>query len=214
MPSQASKTYEVAFEVQAPAALFARPDTGSTPISYPVPTVSALTAMFESVARLRSAKVRPTKVEVCKPVRYERYVTNYGGPLRKTTQIRGGNNYQLSATILVDVHYRVHGVVQEVGTARNGTNHLHALQEIFLRRLEKGQFFHTPYLGWKEFVPRYFGPPRSGTKPDDSVSMVLPSLLHKVFDRPNDPRVAPHFLRNVEVRGGVLLFQAEGADAG
>ena len=28
--------YEVAFEVAGPAAMFARPDTGSTPISYSV----------------------------------------------------------------------------------------------------------------------------------------------------------------------------------
>ncbi len=33
------KPYEVQFEIEGPAAMFARPDTGSTPISYPVPTL-------------------------------------------------------------------------------------------------------------------------------------------------------------------------------
>ena len=38
-------------EVAGPAAMFARPDTGATPISYPVPTYSAAKGMFETVLR-------------------------------------------------------------------------------------------------------------------------------------------------------------------
>jgi CRISPR-associated Cas5-like protein len=37
----------IAFEIAGPAAMFARPDTGSTPTSYPVPTFSAAIGMFE-----------------------------------------------------------------------------------------------------------------------------------------------------------------------
>lgn len=36
-----SKPYEIRFEVQGHAAMFTRPNIGSTPISYPVPTFSA-----------------------------------------------------------------------------------------------------------------------------------------------------------------------------
>lgn len=50
-PDPMAASYEVEFEIAGPAAMFARPDTGSTPISYPVPTWSACKAMFESVAR-------------------------------------------------------------------------------------------------------------------------------------------------------------------
>src|SRR5438034_9808927 len=101
--------YSVSFEIAGPAAMFARPDTGSTPISYPVPTYSAAKGMFEAVARTRGAYIRPTRAEICSPVRYARYVTNYGGPLRKPDQIAGNNNYQLAATVLVDVCYRIYG---------------------------------------------------------------------------------------------------------
>lgn len=204
------KSYQVAFEVEAPVALFTRPDTGSTPVSYPVPTPSAARGMFESVARLKSATIRPTRVEICKPVRYERYVTNYGGPLRKPVQIKGGNNYQLIATVLVDVCYRIYGEVDEVQDWRGRNNHLHALQAMFDRRLEKGQCFHTPFLGWKEFVPSYFGPLRAQTKPDLSVNLVVPSLLQAVFDQPGSNRVAPRFVRDVEVKGGILVFEGNG----
>ena len=53
--------YEVAFEVAGPAAMFTRPDTGSIPISYPVPTLSASKGMFEAVAWLPHAYIQPMK---------------------------------------------------------------------------------------------------------------------------------------------------------
>ena len=40
------KAYPVSFEVEGPAAMFTRPDTGSSPVSYPAPTKSALKSMF------------------------------------------------------------------------------------------------------------------------------------------------------------------------
>src|ERR1035441_1262235 len=34
----------------------------------------------------------------------------------------------------------------------------HAYVDAFHRRLERGRWFYTPCLGWKEFVPDYVGP--------------------------------------------------------
>lgn len=103
----------IALEVAGPAAMFMRPDTGATPMSYPAPTYSAAKGMFEAVTWRSSVYIGPTCVEICKPIRYERYITNYGGPLRNVDQIRRNNNYQLVATILVDVHYRIYAEVKE-----------------------------------------------------------------------------------------------------
>ena len=201
------KQYFVQLEIAGPVAMFTRPDTGATPISYPIPTFSAAKGMFEAVARYKSAYIRPTKVEICKPIRFEKYVTNYGGPLRKTNQLAGGDSYQLPATILVDVCFRLYGVVEELAPAPNGNNHLHALQEMFLRRLKKGQFFYTPVLGWKEFVPSYFGPVREGeTFVQNEINQIIPSFLHTVFDRPSEGTYKPVFRQNVEIREGVLQY--------
>ena len=69
--------YNVSFEISGPMAMFARPDSGSTPISYPVPTWSAIKGMFEAVAMMRNedgktmAYIHPTHVEICRPVRFE-----------------------------------------------------------------------------------------------------------------------------------------------
>ena len=207
--------YTVNFEISGPMAIFVRPDSGSTPVSYPVPTWSATKGMFEAVAMMRDkrgrvmAYIHPTHVEICRPVCFERYITNYGGPLRKDEQIKEDNNLQLIATVLVDVCYRVFGDVRQIEKTDDGVNWVHALQDRFMRRLRHGRTFYTPTLGWQEFLPDYFGPLRRETRRDQSIDFVLPSLLHSVFDEPINGRQSAIFQQNVRVRQGTLYFDLE-----
>jgi len=163
--------------------------------------------MFEAVARRQGAYIRPTRVEICAPVRFEPYATNYGGPLRKPAQLRGNNNYQLIATILIDVCYRIWGIAELDGSRDRTVNHAHALQEMFMRRLQLGQSFHVPCLGWKEFTPSYFGPLREGSTPLTDLNEVIPSMLHTVFDQPVNGKIAPTFRQNVRIDAGVLRYE-------
>ena len=220
------KPYTVEFEIAGPAAMFARPDTGSTPISYPVPTWSACKAMFESVARgilhdKRETNQRvepaaffcPTEVEIWNPIRFEKYVTNYRGPLRKPAQIKpdGGTSYQLHATILVDVCFRVKAECVRVPSAPDPSNNApHALQEMFNRRLKKQQSKYAPCLGWKEFLPTYFGAFRELDGHDQprlqqDIIVGLPGFLLTSWDAPTNGRYAPVF-RELAIRNGTLKF--------
>lgn len=196
------KNYLVEFEVQGYAAMFTRPDTGAAPVSYPAPTFSAAKGMFESVARIKSAYIKPIKVEICSPIIYHRYFNNYRGPLRKI----GTTNFQLAATILSNVCYKIYGVVEETEAAPYGNNHKHALQEMFVRRLKQGSFHYTPCLGWKEFVPSYFGLLRNSTTNDKSINLIIPSMLYSMFDTPGNGNVLPLFKQNVEIVEGVLKY--------
>lgn len=203
------RPYPVALEISGSFAMFARPDTGSSPVSYPVPTYSAAKGMFEAVARLARgrtslAEITPTRVEVCCDIRHQPYVTNYGGPLRKPAQIKAGNNYQLIATALVDVCFRIHGVVQPTAASVNPDRDCHQLQSMFERRLKNGQTFYTPCLGWKEFTPRYFGVFRETTKVNVQVNARLESLLESVFDERG--KVAPLLRPGCQIRDGVLEY--------
>lgn len=186
--------------------MWTRPDTGSAIVSGPAPSWSAAKGIFEAVARLKTAYIRPARCEICSPVVYHRYLTNYSGPLRKADQIRKRAPFQLPAVVLADVCYRLYGEVEEMCPAPGRTNHLHALQEMFQRRLVKGQLFRMVCLGWSEFVPTYFGPVRELPPVQDDFSTIIPSMLHSVFDRPVAGRVAPQFRQNVEIRKGVLEY--------
>ena len=200
------KTYQASFEVAGPAAIFTRPDSGASFVSYEAPTYSALKGMFECVARWKSAYIKPVRVELCNPIQFARYATNYGGPLRKGSQVSQGASYQLFATILIDVCYKVHGVVAESGRAPDGNNHLHALQELFDRRLKQGRFYQTPSLGWSEFTPSYFGPLRESTRVREEICRTVPSMLHRVFDQDSGGKYGPQFRQDVRIEKGSLSY--------
>lgn len=196
------KEYPASFEIAGPAAMFTRPDTGSSPISYAVPTKSALKSIFESVVMSKDAYFEPQWVEICSPIVYRKYSTNYQGPLRKS----GTSTFQLFATVLENVCYKVHGVVKAYHPPHSGNNPQHKLQEVFTRRLKSGQFYTTPFLGWKEFTPTYFGPLRDTTKADTTINLTIPSMLLDMYNRPTDGSVAPRFIQNVEVKQGEVHY--------
>jgi CRISPR-associated protein Cas5d len=208
--------YELSLEVSGPTALWTRPDSGDTPTSYPAPTRSAVKGIFESVLWLQTAEVVPIRVEICAPIIYHTYTTNYGGPLRKSEQVRGGTSFQLVATVLINVCYRVYAEVRpsdtpleqmsEKARARGRVNGPHAYLEMFARRLERGQFHRTPCLGWQEFVPDYLGPLRPETRVQDELNFVLPSMLESVFPRQSDSLCRPKFRQNVKIEKGVLVY--------
>jgi CRISPR-associated protein Cas5d len=200
------KIYPVALEIEGPAAIFARPDSGATFVSYPGPTFSAAKGLFECVAYWKTAYIRPVGIEICKPIQFQRYATNYGGPLRKGNQIALGASYQLFATILIDVCYKLHGVVTESAPSPNGNNQLHALQELFERRLKRGRLYRSPCLGWSEFTATYFGPLRPETEACSDIDLTVPSMLHRVFDRDSSGKYGPEFRQDVRIEKGVLRF--------
>lgn len=196
------KVYPVSFEIEGTAAMFARPDTGSSPVSYPAPTKSALKSIFECVVLSKVAYFEPQRIEICSPVVFRKYSTNYGGPLKKS----GTVNFQLFATILENVCYKVYGVILAYSPPRRENNPQHQLQEVFMRRLSSGQFHTTPFLGWKEFVPTYFGPVRNTTTADQSINITIPSMLHTMYTRPTEGVISPQFAQDVKIDGGVMFY--------
>jgi CRISPR-associated protein Cas5d len=176
--------------------------------------------MFDAVARKLHIYVHPTRVEICSPIRYERYVTNYGGPLRKQDQIKKDNNYQLFATVLVDVCYRMYGEVRakqsstrgaarEQVRRRRGRDWRPDFKRLFEERLASGQTFYTPCLGWKEFVPSYFGPLRPETKPEGSIDCVIPALLHSMWEH---RQLSPVFKQDWRIVNGVMSYEKQRPD--
>ena len=72
--------YLVSLEIEGPVAIVTRPDSGAGFVSYPAPTYSAPKGIFDCVARWKSAHIQPQRVEICRPIQFQRYATNYGGP--------------------------------------------------------------------------------------------------------------------------------------
>src|SRR5882724_4085868 len=104
---KANKPHPIALEISGPTAMWTRPDTGSSPVSYVAPTFSAVKGIVESMLRWKSVNIRPTRTEICRAVQFHRYTTNYGGPLRASDAIAKGASFQFYALVLVNVCYRL-----------------------------------------------------------------------------------------------------------
>lgn len=196
--------------------MWTRPDTGDCPVSYPAPTYSAVRNIFQSVLWGQAVKIVPRQVDICAPLQFHTYNTNYGGPLRKSSVVKSGGGYQLLATVLTDVRYRLFADVIEIPLStsesertkawRNRTRSPgHAYQEIFGRRLARGQCFHTPFLGWKEFTAAYFGPIRTETTPAE-ITTVLPSMFREAEYSADGKVLRYVFDQNVVIEHGALRF--------
>lgn len=216
--------YPVAMEVAGPLAMFARPDTGGTPTSYPVPTWSAAKGMFESIAFFvdGAAWICPVRVEVCRrigdpggKINYQPFTNNYGGPLRKRGLmnkgiVSGGSSMQIFATAIAHPCYRIHGVV--LGASSGKVNRRHHMQDLFNRRITRGQSFRTPRLGWSDCVCSYWGPFRDGlTEIDDALSLAVPAMLVGMWDRPTDGNYSPEFAHDAMIDCGVLKYKTDSA---
>jgi CRISPR-associated protein Cas5d len=216
------KLYEIELEIAGPTAIWTRPDTGDSPGTFPAPTRSAARGIFEAILWNPSVEIIPTKVEICAPLVYHHYTTNYGGPLRKSGQIKNDNNYQFFATVLINVHYRLFAQIQLTNQAPHSEkiarwlertrSPAHAFQEIFMRRLKRGQCYSVPSLGWREFVPSYVGPFRSGIQVQESVNLTMASMLDQVFPKGPYSVYEPKFFQNAEIRNGVLIYGGKHAE--
>lgn len=216
------KPYEVKIEIAGQTAMWTRPDTGDCPVSYPAPTYSAVKGIFESILWGPAIEIVPFKVEVCKPLRFHGYATNYNGPLRKSGT---DGAYQFLATVLTDVCYRMYAHVYPTRNkkklnekARGWDNKTsspgHAYAAIFERRLKRGQWFTLPFLGWKEFTPSYIGPFRPETEVQKDINTVLPSMMREVFPDGYNSEVKFTYDQNVQINDGILYYKLKGREAG
>jgi CRISPR-associated protein Cas5d len=217
-----TKNYSIELEISGPTAIWTRPDTGDAPVSYPGPTYAAVKGIFETVHYLQFVEVIPKRVEICRPIIFHTYNTNYGGPLRKSRVMQTGSGYQLLATVLINVCYKLYAEAREYSAAhgkatqksedwRNRTTSPgHAYQEMFSRRLKKGQWHAMPFLGWKEFTPDYLGPLRPETKKCSDVQADIPSMLYQTFSKGMSSPYSPEYRKVKIVEGaydpqGILL---------
>ncbi len=212
------KPYKIKLEIAGQTAMWTRPDTGDCPVSYPAPTYSSVKGIFEAILWGPAVEIMPFRVEICKPLRFHGYATNYNGPLRKS----GTNGaYQFLTTVLTDVCYRMYAhvyptrnknILGDKAKAWNSktTSPGHAYAAIFERRLKGGQWFTLPFLGWKEFTPSYVGPFREETKVQDDISTVLPSMLREVFPDGCNSKVRFTYDQNVRIEHGVLHYKLKG----
>jgi CRISPR-associated protein Cas5d len=199
------RTFPVEIEIEGPFAAFANPASGAGFQTYLVPPFSAAQGMFRAIAWLKEgACIRPTQVEICRPLVLTNLTTNYRGPYRKAALVSKGQSQQMAQQVLQDVCYRLHGEVVRVGQRHPEHDPCHYLQDLFNRRLARGQCAYVPHLGLSQFKATYFGCFRPETRVEP-LNLTIHHFLMSMYDAPLNGKVKPTF-GTAKVVDGVLSY--------
>ena len=157
--------FGIKLKIWGERACFTRPEMKVERVSYDVITPSAARGILEAIHWKPAIRWVVDSIQVLKPIRFESIRRNeVGGKLSAASvakAMKAGrtdslvtyveeDRQQRAATILRDVAYVVHAhfeLTDKAGPDDNIGKHL----DTFNRRARKGQCFHAPCLGTREF---------------------------------------------------------------
>ncbi len=160
--------YGVRLKVWGDHACFTRPEMKVERVSYDVMTPSAARGILEAIHWKPSIRWIIDRIHVLKPIRFHSIRRNEVGSKisasKVKTAIKRGNleglhllvdqdRQQRASTVLVDVAYLIeaHFDIARKDDGETEGKHL----DIFNRRASRGQCFHQPCLGTREFAAQF-----------------------------------------------------------
>lgn len=159
-------SYGVKLWVGGARACFTRPEMKAERVSYDVITPSAARGILEAIHWKPAIRWVVDKIHVLKPIRFESMRRNEVGSKisdrNATTAMTSGkldglasyvdeDRQQRASTILRDVAYVIEAHFEMTGRAGDDDNEAKH-HDTFRRRATRGQCFHQPCLGTREFV--------------------------------------------------------------
>ena len=156
-------------ELSGPYACFTRPEMKVERVSYDVITPSAARGILEAIHWKPAIRWAVDRIHVLRPIRFESIRRNEVGNKLSPTNVRKAmkagstaglatyvdeERQQRASTVLRDVAYVIEAhfeLTDKAGPDDSVGKHL----DIFKRRARKGQCFHTPCMGVREF-PAHF----------------------------------------------------------
>ncbi len=161
--------YGIRLRVSGDYACFTRPEMKVERVSYDVMTPSAARGILEAIHWKPAIRWVIDEIHVLKPIRFQSIRRNEVGhkapaSTLKSAMRRGSldgvqlladeDRQQRAATVLVDVDYVITAhfeLTPRAGPDDNEGKHL----DTFNRRAERGQCFHQPCLGTREFPANF-----------------------------------------------------------
>lgn len=206
MPSQ-SPTFRV--RTRGTYACFTRPEFKVERVSYEVMTPSAARGILEAILWKPAIRWRVERLHVLAPLKFEAVKRNEVGSKASL----GGNldrycadddRQQRNTLMLKDVDYVMEAHFALTERAGSDDN-LKKFTEMFERRLAKGQCFHMPYFGCREFAARVEPAPETWAVPESlkgerDLGMMLLDLQ---FSSAESSPATPVFFRARLVNGTV-----------
>ena len=157
--------YGFQVEISGEYACFSRPELKVERVSYEIITPSAARGILEAILWKPAICYVIDQINICSPIRFVNVRRNEVNNKISYSSIKNaeqkyadgtlyldasGNRAQRASMILRDVCYVVTGHFEMTDRAGSGDNE-GKFADMLRRRLEKGQNYHMPYLGTREF---------------------------------------------------------------
>lgn len=212
-------SYGVRLEVWGDYALFTRPEMKVERVSYDVMTPSAARGLLEAIYWHPGMRWHIDHIHVLSPIRFTNIRRNEVSSKIKASDLRRAMNgsgelpcistkadiQQRASMVLKDVHYVIEAHFALTDQA-NSTDNVGKFSDIIRRRIEKGQTFHQPCFGCREF-PAYFRfwPGEEIPVAGELYEQVEKDLGFMLYDMDysDSENIRPQFFRAV-LRKGVL----------
>ena len=205
----------ISVEVWGDYACFSRPEMKVERVSYDVMTPSAARGLLEAIYWHPGMKWVVDRIHVCAPIRFTNIRRNEvkdtaSARKAQTVMEKGGELYlaapesiqQRAAMVLRDVRYVIDAHFEMTARATPADNP-GKFQDIMCRRLEKGQFYHQPCFGVREF-PSHFKPcTQLPSCPEELKGEKDLGWMLLDLDYSDPENITPHFFRAV-LQDGVL----------
>ncbi|MDO5070496.1 MAG: type I-C CRISPR-associated protein Cas5c [Neisseria zoodegmatis] len=218
-------------EVSGDFACFTRPELKVERVSYPVITPSAARNILMAILWKPAIRWRVLKIEILKPIQWVNIRRNevavkiskeseclYIDDLRydaKSDSFKLKHRQQRASMLLRDVAYRIHADFDMTDEAGPGDNRKKFV-EMFERRAIKGQYFHQPYLGCREFPCNFRllekaedGLPREDITQD--FGFMLYDMDYSKSDPRDSNRAEPMFYQ-CKAEHGVIIVPPAGSE--
>ena len=158
----------ICLEVWGDYALFTRPEMKVERVSYDVMTPSAARGLIEAIYWHPGLRWTIDRIHVCTPIRFTNLRRNeikskIPARTARTVMEKGAGQLYLctsddiqqrAALLLRDVHYVIEAHFDMTDRAAEGDNP-GKFQDIVKRRIQRGQFYHQPCFGCREFPAQF-----------------------------------------------------------
>lgn len=204
----------IQLEVWGPYALFSRPEMHVERVSYEVPTPSAARGLVEAVYYHPGLQWHIRRIYVLNPIRFTNIRRNevkskvlasdvysaMQGSRRPLSIVTSQQIAQRASMLLQDVHYVIEAEFTITDRAAPSDNP-GKFQDIVTRRMAKGQCYHAPYFGCREF-PAHFRAWPGGPISTIQESRDLGFMLYD-FDYSDPKNITPLYF-HAKMENGVI----------
>ena len=210
-------TTEVEVKVWGEYACFTRPEFKVERVSYPVITPGAARGVMEAIYWKPEFQYRIQEIGILKLGGQMTILRNEiarrqgedGSPFAIDDD---GIRQQRMSLVLTDVAYRIKALICVKPHAKDPPP---KYRDCFYRRVDRGQYHHTPYLGTREFAAS-FDRPQTQDVPDPALKMTIGTMLFDTAYVPmNGKETETRFYRHDAIackeangRAARVMFQA------